>query len=162
AAAGRRVISRRRQAGPIRQLLPPTFTRWASCCTSSLPVAGRPHSTPPRGAPPITAPPRIPEVPRPLWRTVGACLRADPTTRPMAAQLAEQLVALGSSDRVPAVLPPDGVPPDTSDDQLGWPATPVEPDELPTPVRKPQRPEVAQAFASEVRSRWIVGLPAVV
>jgi serine/threonine protein kinase len=116
----------------------------------------------PREEPPITAPPRIPEVPRPLWRTVGACLRADPTTRPMAAQLAEQLVALGSSDRVPAVLPPDGVPPDTSDDQLGWPATPVEPDELPTPVRKPQRPEVAQAFASEVRSRWIVGLPAVV
>jgi serine/threonine protein kinase len=116
----------------------------------------------PREEPPITAPPRIPEVPRPLWRTVGACLRADPTTRPMAAQLAEQLVALGSSDRVPAVLPPDGVPPDTSDDQLGWPATPVEPDELPTPVQKPQRPEVAQAFASEVRSRWMIGLPAVV
>ena len=116
----------------------------------------------PREEPPITAPPRIPEVPRPLWRTVGACLRADPTTRPMAAQLAEQLVALGSSDRVPAVLPPDGVPPDTSDDQLGWPATPVEPDELPTPVQKPQRPEVARAFASEVRSRWMVGLPAVV
>jgi serine/threonine protein kinase len=115
----------------------------------------------PREKPPITAPPRIPEVPRPLWRTVGACLRADPTTRPMAAQLAEQLVALGSSDRVPAVLPPDGVPPDTSDDQLGWP-TPVEPDDLPTPVQKPQRPEVAQAFASEVRSRWMVGLPAVV
>jgi serine/threonine protein kinase len=116
----------------------------------------------PREEPPITAPPRIPEVPRPLWRTVGACLRADPTTRPMAAQLAEQLVALGGSDRVPAVLPPDGVPPDTSDDQLGWPATPVEPDELPTPVQKPQRPEVARAFASEVRSRWMVGLPAVV
>ena len=115
----------------------------------------------PREEPPITAPPRIPEVPRPLWRTVGACLRADPTTRPMAAQLAEQLVALGSSDRVPAVLPPDGLPPDTSDDQLGWP-TPVEPDELPTPVQKPQRPEVARAFASEVGSRWMVGLPAVV
>ena len=116
----------------------------------------------PHEEPPITAPPRIPEVPRPLWRTVGACLRADPTTRPMAAQLAEQLAALGSSDRVPAVLPPDGAPPATSDDQLGSPAAPVEPDELPTPVQKPQRPEVAQDLAPEVRSRRMVGLPAVV
>ena len=116
----------------------------------------------PHEEPTITVPPRIPEVPLPLWRTVGACLRADPTTRPMAAQLAEQLGALGRNDRVPAVMPPDGIPPGTGDDQLGWSATPVEPDELPTPVQKPRPPEVAQAFAPEVRSRWMVGLAPVV
>ncbi|HEV8529118.1 MAG TPA: serine/threonine-protein kinase [Actinomycetes bacterium] len=116
----------------------------------------------PHEEPTITVPPRIPEVPLTLWLTVGACLRADPTTRPMAARLAEQLGALGRNDKVPAVLPPDGVPPGAGDDQLRWSATPLEPDELPTPVQKPRPPEVAQAFAPEVRSRWMVGLAPVV
>jgi serine/threonine protein kinase len=112
--------------------------------------------------PPLTVPPQIPGVPRPLWRTVGACLRADPSARPMAARLAEDLAALGRNDGARPVLAPDGVPPATSGMELGWPSPPVESDELPTPVRDQRGPEVAKTVAPEVRSRWMVGLPPIV
>jgi hypothetical protein len=112
--------------------------------------------------PPRTVRPQIPEVPRPLWRTVGACLRADPVARPMAARLAEDLAALGKDDGARSVQPADGVPPATSGTEPGWPDTPVEPDELPTPVRDRRGPEVPETVAPKVRSRWMVGLPPVV
>jgi serine/threonine protein kinase len=111
--------------------------------------------------PPLTVPPQIPEVPRPLWRTVGACLRADPAARPMAARLAEDLAALGRTDGAP-VLPPDDIPPATSGMELGWPSTSVEPDELPTPVRDQRGPDFAKSVAPDVTSRRMAGLPPIV
>jgi serine/threonine-protein kinase len=111
--------------------------------------------------PPLTVPPQIPEVPRPLWRAVGACLRTDPSARPMAARLAEDLAVLGRNVGA-LLLPPDDVPPATSAMELGLPSTPVEPDELHTPVRDQRGPEVAKTVAPVVRSRWMIGLPPIV
>ena len=112
--------------------------------------------------PATAAPLRIPDVPRPLWRTVGACLRADPAARPKAAALAEHLATLGRYETSPAVAQHDGVPTVAGGDHLGWPTTLAEPEELPTPVQEGRRPEVVGTVAPDVASRWIVGLPPII
>jgi serine/threonine-protein kinase len=116
----------------------------------------------PHGKPAPTVPSQIPEVPRPLWRIVGACLRADPAARPTAARLVEDLAALSRNDTAPAVLPLNGAPLATGNAEFGWPATLVETDDVPTPVQDRREPEVAKTVAADVRSRWTVGPPAIV